>query len=83
MSNRLGFPAFLVGGLVFVMAFLAGGYISTPRRFAVHMPEWVPYDQWASIAAMVVIAAMLVFSVQIVFGLLNPADDANAAHIIR
>ena len=83
VSNRLGFPAFLVGGLVFVMAFLAGGYISTPRRFAVHMPEWVPYDQWASIAAMVVIAAMLLFTVQIIFGLLNPADDADAAHIIR
>ncbi|MCC6717037.1 MAG: cbb3-type cytochrome c oxidase subunit I [Acetobacteraceae bacterium] len=83
LSNTFGFPAFLLGGLVFVMAFLAGGYISTPRRFAVHLPEWVTYDQWASIAAMVVIAAMLLFTVRIVFGLLKPAGDVDAAHISR
>lgn len=83
VSSMLGFPAFMLGGLVFVMAFLAGGYISTPRRFAVHLPEWVSYDQWASIAAMVVIAAMLLFTGRIIFGLLKSADDADAAHSTR
>ena len=82
-SGVLGFPAYLLGGLVFVMAFLAGGYISTPRRFAAHLPEWVTFDQWASIGAIVVIAAMLLFTGRIIFALLKSADDPNATHITR
>lgn len=81
LSRRLAFGAYLFGGLAFVMMFLAEGRISVPRRFAVHFPEWVSYDQYASIAAMVVIAAMLVFTLQIIRGLLKSGDDADSAHI--
>ena len=41
-SERLGFPLYAIGGLVFVGAFLAAGHASVPRRFAVHLPQWLP-----------------------------------------
>ena len=79
-SDRLSFPLFLFGGLVFVFAFLAAGRVSTPRRFAVHLPQWLPYDQAGSIGAALVIAAMLMFTVHIVVGLLRSPGHADPAH---
>jgi cytochrome c oxidase subunit 1 len=79
-GDRLSFPLYLFGGLMFVFAFLAAGHLSTPRRFAVHLPQWLPYDQVGAVGAALVIAAMLVFSVQIVVGLLRPPGHAVAAH---
>jgi cytochrome c oxidase subunit I len=51
--------------------FLAGGHASEPRRYAVHFAEWRPYDQAASIGAVLVIAAMLLFAARIARGLLR------------
>ena len=66
------FRSYVLGGLAFAFAFLAGGHASVPRRFAVHMPEWIPYDRVGSIGAVLVIAAMLVFTVRIIAGLTRP-----------
>jgi len=74
---KLAFIGYLAGGLVFVYAFLAGGYASVPRRFAVHLPEWMPYDRMASIASVVVILAMLAFTVRILARLARPQGDAS------
>jgi cytochrome c oxidase subunit 1 len=74
-GDELGLTAYLVGGLTFVGMFLAGGHASEPRRYAVHFAEWRPYDQVASIAAVLVIAAMLLFAARIARGLLRaPAE---------
>jgi cytochrome c oxidase subunit 1 len=81
LSRLLAFGAYLLGGLAFVMMFLAEGRISVPRRYAVHFPEWISYDRYASVAAMMVIAAMLVFTLQIIRGLLKSDNDADTAHI--
>jgi cytochrome c oxidase subunit 1 len=78
-GDRLGFPVYVVGGLLFVGTFLAAGHASVPRRFAVHVPEWISYDQAGSIGAVLVIAAMLVFAVRIIAGLSRSPDDATAA----
>lgn len=69
--DRLGLVAFLVGGLIFVGMFLAGGHASEPRRYAVHFAEWRPYDRVASVGAALVIAAMLLFATRIARGLLR------------
>jgi cytochrome c oxidase subunit 1 len=58
------FWAFLVGGLAMVMSFLTAGSASVPRRWAVHLPEWLPYDRFASICAAAVILAAAVFVVR-------------------
>jgi cytochrome c oxidase subunit 1 len=79
-GDRLSFYAYVVGGLVFVGAFLAAGHASVPRRFAVHLPEWVPYAQAGSIGAVLVITAMLVFTARIIVGLSRSPADAAAAH---
>jgi cytochrome c oxidase subunit 1 len=70
-GDKLGFVAYLLGGLTFVFMFLAGGHASEPRRYAVHLAEWRPYDQVASIGAGLVIAAMLLFAIRISRGLLK------------
>ena len=78
--DRVGFPVYVIGGLVFVFAFLAAGHVSVPRRYAVHRPEWIPYDQLGSIGALLVIVAMLVFAVRIIVALLRSADNGDPAH---
>jgi cytochrome c oxidase subunit 1 len=80
-SDKIGFPLYVFGGLVFVLAFLAAGHESTPRRFAVHLPQWLPYDQAGTIGAALVITAMLVFSVRILVGLLRSPGNVDPAHV--
>lgn len=80
-GSTLSLPLYLFGGLVFVLAFLAAGHASTPRRFAVHLPQWLAIDRIGSIGAALAITAMLVFSVQIIVGLLRSPGRANPAHL--
>ena len=52
---------YAVAALGFVTMFLLGGANSVPRRWAVHMVEWMAYDRWASVFAILVTLAALVF----------------------
>lgn len=62
-GGPLGFWLYLVGSIIFVMAFLAGGSASVPRRFAVHLPEWLPYDRVGALGAvMIVVGALILIS---------------------
>jgi cytochrome c oxidase subunit 1 len=79
VSDKFSFPLYVFGGLVFVFAFLAAGHLSTPRRFAVHLPQWLPYDQVGAIGAALAIVAMLVFTFQIIVGLSRSPGNAHAA----
>jgi cytochrome c oxidase subunit 1 len=81
-SDKLTFPLYTFGGLVFVFAFLAAGHMSTPRRFAAHLPQWLPYDRMGAIGAALAIAAMLMFTAQIVVGLLRSPGNGNPAHAV-
>lgn len=58
----VSFWLYLLGGVVLVVSFLAAGSIGVPRRFAVHLPEWISYDQFGSVgaAAVVIATAILV-----------------------
>jgi len=51
------FWTYLVGGLGFVLVFLVAGAMSVPRRWAVHLPEWMLQDRIGSLLAAVVIIA--------------------------
>ena len=48
-----------VAGLVFCMMFLAGGVQGTPRRFAEHAVEWLPYSKIGAASALLVVIAAL------------------------
>jgi cytochrome c oxidase subunit 1 len=85
-ADRLGLPVYLIGGLIFTLAFLDAGHLSVARRMATHLPEWIATDKMGSIGAMLVVVGMLYFSVRITVGLLKaPArgepdgSTANAA----
>ena len=62
--DAVSFWTFAIGGLGFAGTFLLSGRNSIPRRWAVHLPEWVPYDRLASVFAALVVAAVLVFLVR-------------------
>lgn len=62
--DAMSFWTFAIGGLGFAGMFLLSGKNSVPRRWAVHLPEWVPYDRVASVFAALVVAAVLVFLVR-------------------
>ena len=47
-----------------------------PRRYAAHLPEWLPYDRVGSAFAAVVIAAVLVFVVRFASRLRTAAGGA-------
>ncbi len=84
--DRLGFPVYMIGGLIFVLSFLYAGHLSVARRMATHIPAWTSTDKIGSIGAMLVVLGMLYFAFRITAGLLKaPAregpdgDAANAA----
>lgn len=85
--DKLGFPVFFVGGLIFVFGFLAGGHASVPRRMATHMVEaWTVTDKVGAVGGTLVVLAMIYFAFRLSAGLLaRPVDgsgnvgSANAA----
>lgn len=77
-GDRLGFPVYLLGGLLFVFAFLDAGRQSVPRRMAEHLPAWTPTDRLGSIGAVLVLTAMLYFVIRISAGLLKAPPSGGA-----
>ncbi|MDN5781936.1 MAG: cbb3-type cytochrome c oxidase subunit I [Luteimonas sp.] len=80
-ADRLvGFSAFLVGGLVFVFAFLHAGLNSVARRMNTHLEAWMGSDVAGSIGGLMVVLAMLYFAIRITAGLLRTpsAGDSGA-----
>ena len=62
--DRIAFWLYLVAGVGFSVGLLSSGYESIPRRWAVHMPEWIADGQVSSVFAAVVTLAALVFAVR-------------------
>lgn len=85
LGDKLGFPLYFIGGLIFTFAFLDAGRESVARRMDQHWPAWHFTDQVGSIGAILVIAAMLYFAIRISAGLLKAGSPggpaaADAAH---
>ena len=60
--DRIALWAFGIATLGFTLSFLYGGKSSVARRYAAHLPEWLPSDRVASVFAALVITAVLVFA---------------------
>jgi len=71
----LGFWLYLIGGSIFVLAFLAAGSASVPRRYAVHMPAWLPYDRVGAIGAGLVVTGALILILRFLLTLRSPLPD--------
>lgn len=77
--DRWAFWGFMLGSLGFVFMFLYSGAASVPRRFAEHLPAWVPYDRIASVFVVVVVASVLIFVLRYLGSLRTPKPVAEPA----
>jgi len=76
-ADQVSFWVFAVAGLGVAGTFLLAGKNSIPRRYAVHLPEWLPYDRIASLFAALAVAAVLVFTVRFLMRLRPMAGAAQ------
>ncbi len=70
-ADKLGFPIYLAGALIFLFGFLDGGHSSVPRRMAQHLEAWTFTDKVGSVGGILVMLAMLYFAIRITAGLLK------------
>jgi cytochrome c oxidase subunit I len=75
----LGFWLYVGGGTVFVLAFLLAGSASVPRRYAVHLPEWLPYDRMGSISAALAVTGVLILVARFFAGVRTAAYAEDPA----
>lgn len=62
--DKFAFWTYLVGGLAFTMSFLVSGYHSVPRRWAVHLPEWVSLSESATVVGGLVALGAAIFAIR-------------------
>lgn len=62
--DRGAIALYALGGVGFVVMFLYAGKEGVPRRWAVHLPEWLPYDRLASVFGACVVLAVAVFALR-------------------
>lgn len=74
--DRAAFHMFVVGGLGVVATFLAAGHAGVPRRFAVHLPEWLGFDRVGAIFGALAVAAVCVFVARCVGAFAGRTRDA-------
>lgn len=67
LLDRLAFKIYLLAALGFVAMFLYAGRHSVPRRWAVHLPQWMLYDQIASVFSVLVLLMAAVFILRFLF----------------
>lgn len=79
-GDKLGFPVYLIGALIFTLAFLDAGRLSVPRRYAAHLAQWLPTDEAGSIGAILIVLGMLIFAIRIIVGLLKVPANAGTAN---
>lgn len=62
--DYLSFWVFIVAFLGLCGTYLFGGKVGAPRRWAEHMPQWVPADQLGAFFGVIVILAVTTFLVR-------------------
>lgn len=60
---------YVAGGAGFTLMFLISGAQSVPRRWAVHVPEWLLQDRIATMFALLVVLSTLVLVIRFAVGL--------------
>ncbi len=63
-TEPAAFWLYVGGGIIFVVAFLAAGSASVPRRYAVHLAPWLTYDRIGSLGALLVVLGVGIMVVQ-------------------
>jgi cytochrome c oxidase subunit 1 len=74
-GGPLGFWLYLIGSAIFVVAFLTGGGAGVPRRFAVHLPEWLSYDRWGAFGAVLIFSGALLLAARVLVRIVTIVRD--------
>jgi len=69
--DRAAFWTYVTGAVGFVLVFLVSGAASVPRRWAVHLPEWILQDRIGTVFAALVVVGALLFVLRFVTGLMR------------
>ncbi len=69
--DRMAFGSYILGGAGFTLLFLISGATSIPRRWAVHLPDWVLQDQISTWFGVLVVLSALVLLIKYIGGLRN------------
>lgn len=77
--QKIVFWLYAAGTVSFCLAFLAGGWASVPRRWAAHLPQWLPYDRAGALAGTLVVVAMAALCVSVIRRLAN--GQRPAVHV--
>lgn len=64
---------FALSAFAYALMFLMSGQASIPRRWAVHLPEWLWYSQLASLFAAGVVLSAMIIIVRALGGIVKPA----------
>jgi len=67
--EKVAFGSYVVGAAGFTIVFLTSGAMSIPRRWAVHLPEWVSQDRIGTAFAVLIVVGALIFVVRYIAGL--------------
>lgn len=67
---------FACSAFAYALMFLLSGQASIPRRWAIHLPEWLLYSQIASLFAAGVVVSAMVIIVRALAGIIKPAQQA-------
>ncbi len=67
--DRLGIWVYIAGAGGFTLMFLISGALSVPRRWAVHMEDWLTQDRIATGFAVLAVLGALIFVLRFVGGL--------------
>lgn len=69
--DRAALTIYVTGGIGFVLMFLISGAMSVPRRWAVHLEEWILQDQIATGFGLLVVLGAVLFLVRYLGGVLR------------
>ncbi len=75
----IGFWLYVGGGTLFVLAFLLAGSESVPRRYAVHVASWLPYDRVGSVGAALAVTGVLILIARFFAGVRTAAQAEDPA----
>lgn len=78
--DKIAFVVYTVSLLSLSGAFLISGAMSTPRRFATHLPEWMGPDQFGAIAGIFVVVAITVFVIHFIRYIIARDKKVTSSH---
>ncbi len=81
LLDRIALWVFAIATLGFTLSFLYSGKESVARRYAAHLPEWIPFDRVGAFFATLVVLAVLVFAIRFLLSLRGASVDRPRASL--